>query len=393
MKVYVTGIGVVSAIGFNVEENYYSLKSETSGIKKTTYPFFKNEIHLGAVEITNEKIIKKYNIRNGLYSRTSLLGYMSAREAWGNNSTHKEIRTGIISATTVGGMDKTEQYYRQKLENFDQDLSLIITHDSGNTTEKIAKEMGISGHINTISTACSSGANAIMLAARLIENNRIDRVLVGGTDALTLFTLNGFHSLFILDTEWCKPFDENRKGLNLGEGSAFLVLENEKSIAKTKNTPYCLISGWHNAADAFHQTASSPDGKGATLAMQKAIEKAGITPEEIRYINAHGTGTKNNDLSESIAIRNTFGKNTPAFSSTKAYTGHTLAAAGAIEAVFSVLSIKHNVVFPNLNFEKTISATGLNPQTNFLQNANVTTVLSNSFGFGGNNTSLVFKKI
>ena len=393
MKVSVTGIGVVSAIGLNIEENYHSLKSEKSGIKKIKHLSFSKDLFLGIVDITNEEIIEKYNLKNGPYSRTSLLGYVSAKEAWGKNSHYNDIRTGIISATTVGGMDKTEQYCRQVIDKSASDLSLILTHDSGNTTEKIARELGICGYINTLSTACSSGANAIMLAARLIENNQLDRVLVGGTDALTLFTINGFNSLFIFDKEWCKPFDENRNGLNLGEGAAFLVLENEKSINRTGNKVYCLISGWHNAADAYHQTASSPDGKGATLAMQKAIEKAGISPKEIIYINAHGTGTKNNDLSESVALRNVFGSTIPTFSSTKSYTGHTLAAAGAIEAVFSVLAIKNKVVFPNLNFENSISEIGLKPQKRFEQFQNVETVLSNSFGFGGNNTTLIFNKI
>jgi 3-oxoacyl-[acyl-carrier-protein] synthase-1 len=232
-----------------------------------------------------------------------------------------------------------------------------------------------------------------MLGARLMEQNKLDRVLVGGTDALTLFTINGFHSLFIFDQDWCKPFDENRNGLNLGEGAAYLVLENEKSISVTGNSPYCLLSGWDNAADAYHQTASSPDGKGATLSMQNAIHKAGLEPKDISYINAHGTGTKNNDLSESVAIKNVFGESTPVFSSTKAFTGHTLAAAGAIEAVFSVLAIKNGVIFPNLNFTQAISDTALQPQKTFEKNINIKTVLSNSFGFGGNNTTLVFSKL
>ena len=232
-----------------------------------------------------------------------------------------------------------------------------------------------------------------MLAARLIEQNKLDCVLVGGTDALTNFTVKGFRSLMIYDSRWCKPFDEDRNGLNLGEGAAFLVLENEKSIDKTKKNPHGIISGWHNAADAFHQTASSADGKGATIAMENAIKKAGLSPYKINYINAHGTGTKNNDLAESIAIKNVFGKNIPPFSSTKSFTGHTLAAAGAIESVFSVLAIKNNLILPNLNFTNAISETKLIPQIKIKKNENVKTVLSNSFGFGGNNTSLVFSKI
>lgn len=393
MKIYITGIGIISSLGSNVEENFNSLRSERSGIRKTNLSHFPKEIFLGAVDLTNEAIIHKHNLSKPTYSRTSLLAYVAAKEAWGNNLHDAKIRTGIISATTVGGMDKTEEYYRQLLENNNPDISLLLTHDSGNTTERIAEELGFTGYVNTLSTACSSSANAIMLGARMIEQGKLDRVLVGGTDALTLFTIHGFQSLFILDKEWCKPFDENRNGLNLGEGAAFLLLENEKSKNSTGNESSCVISGWHNAADAFHQTASSPDGKGATLAMQNALKKANISPGEISYINAHGTGTKNNDLSESVALKNVFGAAVPPFSSTKAYTGHTLAAAGAMEAVFSVLALRHNVIYPNLNFEKPISEIELIPQRNFLEMADVRIVLSNSFGFGGNNSSLIFNKI
>lgn len=393
MKIYITGLGAISAIGNSVEENYHSLQQEKTGIEKIKFHPFDSAILAGEVKLSNETLIEKLNFKNGFYSRTSLLGIAAAKESWGKNSLNQNIRTGIISATSVGGMDKSEKYYRQVLQKETTDISLILTHDSGNTTEKIAYELGISGYINTLSTACSSGANAIMLAARLIEQNKLDRVVAGGADALTQFTLKGFHSLMIYDNEWCKPFDENRKGLNLGEGAAFLVLENEKSIDKTGNKPHCLISGWHNAADAFHQTASSPDGKGARLAMQNAMKKAKINPDEISYINAHGTGTKNNDFSESVAIKNIFQKNIPPFSSTKSYTGHTLAAAGAIEAVFSVLAMNNNVLFPNLNFRQSILETELLPQVKFQQVENVKTVLSNSFGFGGNNSSLIFSKI
>lgn len=393
MKVYVTGLGVVSAIGLDVAENFYSLKMKKSGIKKINHLALNKNICLGVANCSNEEIIEKYKLTNGPYSRTSLLGYIAAKEAWGENSCNKNIRTGFISATSVGGMDRSEEFYRQLIEKSSIDLSLIVTHDSGNTTEKIAKELSITGYVNTLSTACSSGANSIMLGARLIAQNKLDRVLIGGTDALTLFTINGFHSLFIYDAEFCKPFDENRNGLNLGEGAAYLVIENEKSIGITGNEIYCMISGWHNAADGYHQTASSPEGNGAALAMLQAINKSELAPADISYINAHGTGTKNNDTSESNALKYVFGENIPLFSSTKAYTGHALAAAGAIEAVYSVLAIENNAIFPNLNFETPILETGLNPQVKFKSNSIVKSVLSNSFGFGGNCTSLVFKKI
>ena len=265
-----------------------------------------------------------------------------------------------------------------------------MTHDNGRTTERIAIELGISGYIGTISTACSSGANAIMQGARLIEANKLDRVIVGGSDPLALFNIKGFSSLNIYDQDICKPFDESRKGLNLGEGAGFLVLESEQSIIITRNRPLCILTGWDNAADAFHQTASSPNGKGAYLAMMNALNKANLTSEKIDYINAHGTGTGNNDLSESIALQNVFGKNIPPFSSTKGFTGHTLAAAGAIEAVYCVQSIQSKAIFPNINFSTPMKETGLVPETNYRSEVPIENVLSNSFGFGGNCTCLIF---
>jgi 3-oxoacyl-(acyl-carrier-protein) synthase len=390
MSVRITGIGVVSAIGLTVAENLYALENNKPGIAPIQYLDQKGDYLVGEVKCSNETLIKSLSLKSAPVSRTSLLGLTAAREAWGANKQTDTLRTGIISATSVGGMDQTEHFYLDYLHQNNPDYQVLKCHDSGNTTERIAAELGISGYINTLSTACSSGANAIMLGARLIEQGRLDRVLVGGTDALTQFTLNGFRSLMIYDSHWCRPFDETRNGLNLGEGAAFLLMENDKSIRFSGNETLCCLSGWANAADAYHQTASSPDGKGATLAIRNAIELSGLSALDISYINAHGTGTKNNDLSESVALLNIFGDNMPDFSSTKPFTGHTLAAAGAIEAVFSILALKNGLVFPNLNYSTAIEGTGLVPCTELMSEQPVTSVLSNSFGFGGNNSSLVF---
>ncbi|HEV7380123.1 MAG TPA: beta-ketoacyl-[acyl-carrier-protein] synthase family protein [Dyadobacter sp.] len=390
MGVQITGIGIVSAIGLTVAENLVSLKSGKSGIAPVQYLKERAELLVGEVKSSNAELIDQLSIANPNISRTSLLGLAAARQAWGSLAHHTGIRTGIISSTSVGGMDRSEGFYRTLLANGNPDYETLLCHDSGNTTERIARELGISGYINTLSTACSSGVNAIMLGARLIQQNKLDRVLVGGTDALANFTISGFKSLMIYDDAWCRPFDESRTGLNLGEGAAFLLLENDKSAAISGNETLCYVRGWANAADAYHQTASSPDGKGATLAIQKAINLAGVAIKKISYVNAHGTGTKNNDLSESVALKNVFGDAVPPFSSTKPFTGHTLAAAGAIESVFSVLAIQHNLIYPSMNFTTPIAEAGLVPVTELIANRQVDTVLSNSFGFGGNNSSIVF---
>jgi 3-oxoacyl-(acyl-carrier-protein) synthase len=386
---YVTGMGVISAIGRNVGENLTALSQMRSGIVSKRLQDSKGSVRVGAVPYSDEMLIAELGLGSSPISRTSLLGIAAAREAWGANRHDDRLKTGIISSTSVGGMDKSEHFYKAYLGQQDADYQVLACHDSGGTTERVAHALGIRGFINTLSTACSSGANAIMLGARLLQSGRLDRVLVGGSDALTWFTVNGFDALMIYDSEWTRPFDGSRAGLNLGEGAAFLLLESERSLSYTGGVPIGRVAGWGNAADAYHQTASSPDGKGATLAIAEAIRGAGLRPSEISYVNAHGTGTPNNDLSESVALRNVFGADIPSFSSTKAFTGHTLAAAGAIEAVFSLLAIKEGVIWPNLNFGSAIPETGLVPVTTVVQQK-VDAVLSNSFGFGGNNSSLVF---
>nr|WP_305069747.1 beta-ketoacyl synthase N-terminal-like domain-containing protein [Flavobacterium covae] len=221
---------------------------------------------------------------------------------------------------------------------------------------------------------------------------QLDRVIVGGTDALSKFTINGFKTLMILSDTYNTPFDDERKGLNLGEAAAFIVLESDRMITKTNKKVLAYLTGFGNANDAYHQTASSENGEGAFLAMQKAFKKATITPDKIDYINVHGTATPNNDLSEGKAIIRAFeGYKIPQFSSTKAFTGHTLAAAAAIEAVYSILALQNNKVFPNLNFKTPMKEFDLIPQTEVLDKE-INYVLSNSFGFGGNCSTLIFSK-
>ncbi|MCK9205455.1 MAG: beta-ketoacyl-[acyl-carrier-protein] synthase family protein, partial [Bacteroidales bacterium] len=236
---------------------------------------------------------------------------------------------------------------------------------------------------------CSSSVNAMMLGSNLIKTGQLDRAIVGGNDSVTKFTLNGFNTLMILDKTGCHPFDENRAGLTLGEGAAFLVLESEESVAHENKPVLAEISGYGNANDAYHQTASSPKGTGAFMAMSKALLMSGLKPSDIDYINVHGTGTQNNDLSEGVAMERIFGEQVPPFSSTKAYTGHTLGAAGAVEAVISILSMQNKVIFPNLNFSTPMKELKIRPVTQLMTHKEIHHVLSNSFGFGGNNSAII----
>ena len=197
----------------------------------------------------------------------------------------------------------------------------------------------------------------------------------------------------ILDRQHCRPFDTSRKGLNLGEGAAYLVLESEDKVQRSGKKPIAELSGYGNTNDAFHQTASSPEGTGAFLAMDIAIKKAQLAPSAINYINTHGTATENNDLSEGLAMEKIFGDQVPPFSSTKPYTGHTLAAAGSIEAVYGLMALQKSVIFPNLNFSQKMDELTIMPEKELVENVALKNVLSNSFGFGGNSSSLVFSSL
>ncbi len=390
----ITGLGIVTSIGHNIDENYRSLISSRGGISRLELFDSKhvNDIKVGEIKVSNEKWQEILGLpKENSFTRTSLLGSYAAKQAVENAGiTHiNEVRTGLISSTSVAGMDFTEKYFKE-YQNNPAVRKYILSHNAGNSTHKIADYLGLKGFSTTISTACSSAANAIMLGASLIERGDLDRVIVGGTDALSKFTINGFMSLMILSDKENRPFDNNRNGLNLGEAAAYLVMESDRHLRTQNKEVLAYLRGYGNANDAFHQTASSPTGEGAYLAMSKALAKAELAPNEIDYINAHGTATGNNDLSEGRALIRIF-KDVPSFSSTKSFTGHTLAAAGAIESVFSILAIRNNVLFPTLNFETPMEEFDLVPVTK-VKNQQIQHVLSNSFGFGGNCSSLIFSK-
>jgi 3-oxoacyl-[acyl-carrier-protein] synthase-1 len=395
-QVFVTGIGIISAIGHNAAEALDSLRNGRSGVGPITIleTVHKDELPVAEIRLTNRQLGDMAGISDLTFlTRTSLLGILASREAFqsaGLSARDKDFRTGVVSASTVGGMDKTENFFRI----FDRGTpynDFIFTHDCGDSTERIADTLGIRDYVTTISTACSSSANAIMHGAKLIRHGVLDRVVAGGTDALSRFTLNGFNTLMILDKNPCRPFDITRTGLNLGEGAAYLVLESEEAV---QGRPVLAeLTGYANANDAYHQTASSPDGTGPYLSMSGALQMSGMSPDRIDYINAHGTGTDNNDLTEGIAIERIFGGNIPPVSSTKPFTGHTLGAAAAVEAVISILAIRNGLVFPNLHFYTRMEELSFDPVKQLLTGQEIRNVLSNSFGFGGNDSTLIFSAV
>ena len=396
MSVAVTGLGIVCAIGNDAAGVLSSLQAERTGIGPMRYlQSTHKELPVGEVKLSNEEMKRTLGLdESTIVSRTVLMGAIAIRQALEQaQCPMKGKRIAVISGTTVGGMDITEQYFMRMKED-DALLPLLEKHDCGSSTREMADLAGLKdAEICTVSTACSSAVNAIILGTEMLQNDEADIVIAGGTEALSRIHLNGFNSLMILDKEPCRPFDKNRAGLNLGEGAAFVVL-----------APFGLpqgaifIRGYANRCDAFHQTASSENGEGAYLAMSEALRMAGLSPKDIQYINAHGTGTPNNDASESAAIRRVFGEAVPPISSTKGFTGHTTSASGSIETVISILTLQNNFIPTNLgwkeqdeecitplvNEELRIKNEELSPS---LEN-----VLCNSFGFGGNDSAVIISK-
>jgi 3-oxoacyl-(acyl-carrier-protein) synthase len=393
--VHVAGLGLISAIGNNVAETLHAFENGQSGIGPITLfeSIHQNHLPVGEVKISNEAMAASLGLSKPI-TRTAMLGMVAARQAVKHSGIDlKSLRSGFISATTVGGMDRTERFFVDFMQDRSSgNLDDVVYHECGSTTEVMANDLGIKDFISTINTACSSSVNSIILGSRLIKQGHLDVVVAGGSDALTKFTLNGFNSLMILDKEPCRPFDATRNGLNLGEGAGFVVIASDKVLKEQNLKSFAVVSGYSNTTDAYHQTASSPEGRGSYMAMNDALLMSGLQTTDINYINLHGTGTQNNDSSEGTAIQRLFSDHAPKLSSTKAFTGHTLGASGGIEAVFSVLSIMHGWVYPNLRFKNKIPELNYAPQRELEKGLTINHVLSNSFGFGGNCSSIVFSK-
>jgi len=399
-RVFITGYGIITSIGKNAEENFHSLTQRRSGfgeviiletIHQKTLPSCEVKLH-------DEELREATKVKTGIgFTRTTLLGLYALQEALASaqlSATEIEA-AGLLSATTTGGIREFEKYFFNLLDLRQEGdfVQFADTANPGEHCEHLADHLGIKKYIATISTACSSSANAIIQGAQLIKSGKLDCAICGGTEALSKFTINGFNALMIIDPGHCRPFDASRNGLNLGEGAAYVVLESEAAVIRKGKTPLAELKGYGNANDAFHQTASSPEGFGALSAMNAALKTGGISPADVDYINAHGTATENNDLSEGVGIQKLFGDTVPYFSSTKPYTGHTLAAAGSIEAVYGMMAIRHQMVWPNLNFVQQMPELSIRPITELIQQATLKNVLSNSFGFGGNTSSLLIGSI
>ncbi len=393
-RICITGAGIVSAIGIGKDETLKSLLDGTTGIGKVHHlKTNREEFPVGEVKLTNDEMLQKLEISpEKAMPRTVLLSIMAIQEALQQAKLDKDLlsQTGFVSGTTVGGMDKSEQYYHDFLTN-DTRNDYIRMHSCGACTDAAADYFGKFAFTTTLSTACSSAANAIIFGADMIRAGKAECVVLGGSECISSFHLNGFATLMILDREQCRPFDVTRAGLNLGEGAAYLVIESEEHAKKRNADVLAIISGYANACDAYHQTASSPEGEGPYLAMTQALKMANIEPNKISYVNAHGTATPNNDASESQAIRRVFGENYPPTSSTKSFTGHTTSASGSIETVISLLAMQNGILPANINYALADPAC-ITPITKVAKGTDMQHVMCNSFGFGGNDSSLIISK-
>ena len=371
MRIAITGIGIISALGLGKDTNKTNLLAGKSGIHAPKLlPTVHKEWPVGEVPVTNEQLKQFCGQKADSPSpRNVLLAYVAADEAVEDAGlTPEQIQNMLlINGTTVGGMDATENEVGKWLAGNTENLDSLYFHEAGTTGYLLSRALGKIAGETTLSTACSSALNAIIYGADLLRLKAAKRVLVGGVEALTRFHLNGFGSLGILSEQVCKPFQPDRDGINLGEGAAYLVLETEEEAKARGAKIYGYVSGYGNRCDAFHPTASSPEGEGAYLAMEEALRLAELKPADIQYLNAHGTATPNNDASEARAIERLFGtpfegERWPEPRSTKNLTGHTTSASGSIEAIFSLM---------------------------LMQERGYQHVMTNAFGFGGNDSSLI----
>ena len=407
-RVVVTGIGTINPLANNVENSWSNLISGKSGIDNITSFDTTNLPVKFAGEVKDfdaNDYMGKQHARK--LDRSAHLSIFAAEQALLDAGLDTDSRlgdeVGIVLGTGIGGIGATEDAVRIYDTRGPSRINpLAITQLMPNSsTGQVAIRFGIEGPSLTITTACAASANSVGEAKNLIERGVVDTVVAGGTESgTTPMTIGAFAQIRALSTnnqspkEACRPFDKNRDGFVMAEGSTILVLENEETAKKRGAKIYGYVDGYGTTTDAYHITAPSEGGEGAVRAMKKALEDAGVNKEEINYINAHGTSTPINDKNETMAIKSVFGENAKSttISSTKSMTGHLLGGAGAFEAMVSLLVMQNNKVPPTINLTTADEECDLNYTPNVSIDLEVNKVMSNSFGFGGHNGVLVFSK-
>jgi 3-oxoacyl-[acyl-carrier-protein] synthase-1 len=381
-----------SCIGKGLTATLQSLFEQRSGLKRCEFETVDIETHIGEVPGVDEQRLPddllKFDCRNNRLAELALQqdqfleAVQQAAKRWGRR------RVGVCIGTSTAGILQTELAYRARdpvSGALPPAFEYGSTHNSFSVADYLRRRCGLEGPAVAVSCACASSAKAFGSARRMIEAGLADAVLVGGVDSLCLTTLYGFHSLQLSSPAPCRPFDVARDGISIGEAAAFALLEH---VPAGLDDGSILLLGIGESSDAYHMSAPHPEGLGARRAMQGALATAGLEASDIDYINLHGTGTPSNDRSESQAVTSIFGAATPC-SSTKGATGHTLGAAGALEAVISALAVKNGLMPGGVHtseIDPTLTAHYLKSN----RRTPIARVLSNSFGFGGTNCSLIF---
>jgi 3-oxoacyl-[acyl-carrier-protein] synthase II len=383
-SVVITGLGAITAAGAGLASMHRALIAGESGLGPLTrFP----SPRCGGLPVAEVSAIQ-----GGDGRRTRQLAETAIREALGSAGLpsipeHLSTRAGLVIGTTVGGMPETESAIEAALLGRPVRSGVWRRHECGYLTSSLARKFGFRGPTTTVSTACASGALAIAIAGEWVASGQADLVVAGGTDALCRLTLNGFASLLALDPLGCRPFDRERRGTSLGEGAGFVVVESRGHARGRGALPAARLTGWAHSCDAYHATAPDPSGARAEEAVRGALDAARLRANEIDYINAHGTGTIENDRTEGSMLTRVFDRPSPV-SSTKRIFGHTLGAAGAIEAIVCILAIRHGFVPGNPGFTTPDPECGLIPVSSTFEQR-IRHAVSTSFGFGGNNSALV----
>jgi len=386
MKAVISGTGIISAAGFNLEQNLGSLKVG----KRNAGPVsvFSTILPYPVFEVKSLP-----GISGKEEMRTRSLTFAALKEALENAGLQAPLtgfRAGVCLGTTVASQLNDISFYTEFRKSGSADLKPVDLFLKGNLAESVACSLNASGPAITVVNACSSGTDAIGMALSWLKSGLCDIAIAGGADELNRVPLCGFGSLGILSGSLCAPFDKNRAGLNLGEGAGILILEREDFYIKRGGKPSLYLSGYGSYADAYHLTAPRPDGTGLESAIRKALSDAGVLPEDVCFVNAHGTGTLDNDRVEGAVLERIFGSKIK-FLSTKGYTGHTLGGAGGIEAVYTAAALKEGWIPANAGFECRDNEIPITPVT---ENTGIkgSFALSTSLAFGGNNSAIVIEK-
>jgi 3-oxoacyl-[acyl-carrier-protein] synthase II len=388
-----TGAGLVTALGANTSETWNRL--------------VRNERGLGPVDLfdvtgqraTIAAVVHGIDLpdRRGAWSRTSVFARKAAEEALAEAGIDpREARVGLIVGGTTGGMFETEArlaklHAEPHTREGRKALFEMLSHPLTSTADRLFECLGPFVRVRTICSACSSGANALAIGALWLLSGKVDAVLAGGSDGLCRLTFSGFNALAAIDPEPCRPFDRHRRGLNLGEGAGFAVLERASHARRRGKTPIAELAGWAIAAEAHHITNPEPTGAVAASVIRRALSRARLSPLQVDYVNAHGTGTPLNDAMESAALTSALGKEVRRIpvSSSKGQIGHTLGAAGAVEGIVSALAVARGVLPPTSGLEEPDPACDLVHVMHAARSSKVRAAISNSFGFGGMDTVLV----